>query len=77
MLMLCKSIYARLTPRVLHYPTSGNNFPTPMDMISSLVCWVSFLWKAILVVNPYVCFLLAVMISSLSSHIEYLDLKFR
>ena len=50
------------------YPTSGNNFPTPKDMISFMVCWVSFLWKTILVVNPYICLLLVVMISSLSSH---------
>ena len=40
---------------------------TPKNMISFMVCWVSFLHKALLIVNPYVCFLLAVMISSLSN----------
>ena len=50
------------------YPTSENNFLTPNDMISFMICWVSFLRKALLVVNPYVCVLLAVMISSLANH---------
>ena len=50
------------------YLTSGNNFPTPKDMIGFMVCWVFFLQKATLVDNPYVCVLLAVMISSLANH---------
>ena len=50
------------------YLTSGNNFLTSKDMISFMVCWVSFLRKALQVVNHYVCFLLPVMSSSLSNY---------
>ena len=50
------------------YLTSENNFLTLKDMISFMVCWVSFLQKALPVVNPYVCVLLAVIISSLANH---------
>ena len=38
------------------YPTSGNNFPTPKDMINFMACWVFFLRKALLRVHPYIQF---------------------
>ena len=50
---LVHNVLARLTRLV------GIIFSTPKDMISYMVCWISFLRKAILVVNPYVLFLIS------------------
>ena len=51
------------------YLTSGNNFLTPKNMIKLYgLLGLLFAKKTLLVVDPYVCFLLVVMVSSLSSH---------